>query len=366
MSEGTPRSLLVVLAGKAGANRHDYALFSGEAAPVEGVLTPGVTAPRADRLVWVVHGGETSVRILDFSARSLAQARAMAAFRLRDERADKAEPHVAVRALGGNSWLAAAIDPKDLRAHLAAAAALGLDPDVVLPDCLIPPAPADDAGGAIRFADRFAIRWPSHAMTIDADLAGLVLEGKPWRELSAEAAQAAIRQTGETPALNLRQGEFARRAPAPMGRRAAFAVLGGLLLALLVAAPAVDAIRAGAKARAARAEITQIAATALGPNARLVDPLRQLQGAAAAGSGGAAIADLLAPLFTALEAGNGLTLDSLVFETGEARFVVRHSTPQSIDALRVDLTEAGLAVELGASSAIGGGLSTEILVRRAP
>lgn len=328
--------------------------------------------PGGAKTIVVVPGAEALAKWVELPTRSEAQARAAAAYLLEDTLAAPRErTHLALGpAEADGVRLAVAVDRERMRAWLAEAAAAGIKPDVLTPDHLLLPAPADDSALSVRIGESVAIRARRLALTCEADLAAFMVGERSVRAIDteAEAERALIEGAGQAP-LNLLQGEFAPRAEISWSwagwRRP---------LALLAAAAAGPILLYGAQtiryelaANAARAEAEAAARAALpAAAAAAADPVglarQRLNELAAADAGG-----FLAPasaLFAAIEATPAAQLDQLAYTPdGVLRARVSYANYADIDRLRSAADEAGFALEEGETANAGGRLVTEIVLR---
>src|SRR3990167_3948230 len=132
------------------------------------------------RTVAVAPGADVLVRWLDLPVGGTAQVRAAARWALKDDLAG--DPERTVVALGPVAGegprLVAAGGAGLLEAWIAYLAALGVPPVAIVPDCLILPAPADDALSAAVFGADMGLRSAHFAATVQSDLVEAVAGGR--------------------------------------------------------------------------------------------------------------------------------------------------------------------------------------------
>lgn len=335
-------------------------------------------AMQPSRSVLVVPGGAVRIERLELQAHSEAQAQAAARAVLEGRLARPGALHVALdRDAGSTSRTVAAVDPDVLRAWLARAAALGLQPDAAVPEALLLPVPhggaiqrdtvADlrsgdshgsvDAGhvNVLDAGDRWLVRGPGLAFSAEPALAGSVLAGRETRFLAGrpeDFARNALR-----PQVDLLQGAFAPAARnRPSGRRR-LAWLAAALLASPLVLVGAQALRLEIAARTLESEATAAVREALpAAGSATRDGLQSRLGAArepqvfAAASGA---------LFAAVDAREGTHLLELEYQRGDAvRAVLFHAGADDIEALRASLAAEGWRLVEGGSTATPGGLRT--------
>lgn len=306
--------------------------------PVEG---PAI------RTVAVVPGSDVLVRWLDLPAGTGAQQRTAALWMLKDDLA--ATPDrvrlVLGPAVSGEPRLTAVVGEALLMAWIDWLAAMGLKPDVLIPDTLTVPEPFDDdVLTAVGFGPAVALRGRRFAAAIEPDMAEAVSGGRriepveDMRRVEQMLIAAAL-----NPPLNLLQG--APRASEGLNRWRLAAVLAAVVLALplvstlaLAARDDVAASRATGRAEAAaRAAFPDMPAAA--------DPVAEAKRriAVAVPPGGAAAA--AAALFAAVESVEGAELDSFSADPeAGVRATVSFRAYQDMDALKASVAASGLTL----------------------
>ena len=281
-------------------------------------------------------------------ARSPAQAQAAARIVVAEASAAPVDGlHVAVGEAAGDERPIGVVFSEQMRAWLAALAGIGIDPAAVVPAPLLLPAPAE---GYVRaeVGGQSVVRGITSGFADEARLTELVTAGQAVETLGRDAVEAAIIASATNPALNLRQGAFARRKRRaidwPVVRR--LAVLAGLILLVTLA---IDVVRIACYSMAADAAEAQAAALAReglprgadqGDASRLLaERLSRLRGPGAGFSG------TVAALASATREVDGAEVIAIAFEpTGELRASVAASGEAQANQLVSRLRDAGFAV----------------------
>lgn len=315
-----------------------------------GVLTPdgGGAGSAQLRTVAVCPGAETTLRWLDLPAGGAAQLRAAAAWALRETVAappDRLAVAVGPAGPAGEPRLAAVVSRALLQAWIEHLEALGVRADVILPDVLTVPEPDDDRTlNAVTFGDSLALRGRRFAAAVQPDLAELVAAGRPVVPLEDPAAvERALIAAARFPALNLLDALQPERRVGGDWRRTAVlaAAAAASPLILVLAAAFRDDLAARRIEAETRAQVLQTApelAGAADPAAVLRDRLRT-----APPPGGVSAA--AAALYAAVERVEGAELDILVADPGEGvKATISHPAYADMEAIRADMTRAGMAV----------------------
>lgn len=317
----------------------------------------------------VVPGEEVGLHWLELPI-GLAPAQAQAAARLlaADVSAQPlADVHVAVGREGEVGALrpVALTQTVAMERWLATLHALGLDPDLIIPDIALLPAP--DLG-FLRF-DRDGIalwRGPEAAFALEEELAELVVGEAPVAALDFEAFEAALPALVERPLVNLRQGPFAKRRPwrlqGPRLRRLGLLALALALVTLMLQIAQIMAYTFAADR--AEAETRRIAATALSRSpgssgaADLARRLTELRG------GGVGFSTIAGAVFTAIQAVPNVELAALTFGVdGSLRISARGDSPATLANLASRIEAAGYAVDRLAPRGTAGGQLQDMTVR---
>ncbi len=322
------------------------------------------------RITAIVPGEAVTIHWLEVPA-GLAPAQAAAAARLIAADAG-AQPvsdmHVAVGPEVEDSPLrAVAMVPAiTMAGWLGKLQAQAIDPDVVLPEPLLLRAPRE---GFVRIerAGLPLYRGPQDAFSVEPELAELIVAGAPVEALDEEAFEGGLVDAIADPAVNLRQGAFAKRRrwtiEWPLVRRLAM-----LTLALLVATLAIQLasiFRYTFEADALEMEANRVAATALQRSGPVTDGPRQLERRLSELRGsGPGYSVLAAAVFAAVRATPNVELTAVNFDqTGALRATVQADSPASIQTLQQRIEASGFAVSTSDARSGGGRPTTDLTVR---
>jgi len=224
------------------------------------------------------------------------------------------------------------------------------DHDIILPSpfLILPP-----EQGLVR-RDARAIpdyRGPAVAFTAEPELAALLIgdaQVEPADEISLEAG---LGEALEHPALNLRQGPFAKRRQWRVdkggARRVALLALALVAASLLLQVATI--MRYAFAADRLEAEAAEIAAAA-----------------PAAGDAGPGFAPIASILFDSVRAVPNVELTRIDYRPdGSLSAIVQFDSPATLAALRRHIEAGGVAVEAGAPQGGGGRPGTELVLRPA-
>jgi general secretion pathway protein L len=363
------REALLLFLGRAGGFDGWLRIAAGEVA-ARGAGLDGSEAHRSAPVVAVAPGDSVSLRWVDLPA-GLSPAQAAGAARLMA--ADySAQPldqlHVAVggEAAEGGGRCVGLVPLETMRAWLATAEEAGFDPERLIPETLLLPAPPDgvatwDAGPLRLYRGR------DEAFAAEPELGELLLAGRPAAPIEDGAFEPGLAEALEQAPLDLRQGPFARRrdwrvAPA-RARRLALLTAALLLVSLAVQVAAIA--RYNFAADEAEAETRRVAAAALprspgltNPEAELTRRLAELRG------GGAGFGATVGAVFEAVKATPNIELTALAFAPdGTLRATVQADSPAAIEALRQRVEASGFAAEAGPPRSGGGRRVADLTVR---
>jgi general secretion pathway protein L len=317
------------------------------------VLTRGVVEldgqpPEPMRTVAVVPGADVLIRWLDLPTGSPAQVAAAALHGLRDDLAAPAERLSA--ALGpvaatGERRLVAVVGRGLLQAWGDYLSSLGLKADVMIPDSLILPEPAEEGAlSAAVFGADLALRGRELALSVQPDLAEAVAAGRVLERIGrADEIERLLASAALNPPINLLAGAGRRVEADRRGWKRAAALAAALAvspLILTLASAGHDEWRArNAEHRAeaaARGAFPDIEANA----DAVVEATRRL--AKAPPPGGATAA--AAALFAAVESVEGAELDSLTAGDDGVRATVTYAAYQDLDALQQAMAGHGMSL----------------------
>lgn len=313
-----------------------------------GVVELGGAAPEPMRTVAVVPGADVLIRWLDLPSGSPAQVAAAALHGLRDDLAapnDRLSASLGPVAAAGERRMVAVVGRGLLQAWGDYLSSLGLKADVMIPDSLVLPEPAE--GGSLSaavFGADLALRGRELAISVQPDLAEAVAGGRALERIGrADAIERLLAAAALQPPINLLAGagrrvEADRRGWKRAGALAAALIVSPLILTLATAGHdtwrARDADRrAEAAARAAFPDIPADADAVAEATRRL---------ATAPPPGGATAA--AAALFAAVEGVEGAELDSLTADADGVRATVTYLAYEDLDALQQAMATRGMSL----------------------
>lgn len=327
----------------------------------------GDAGPTPMRTLAIAPGGDVLVRRLVLPVGSAAQVRSAALWALR---ADLATP---------GDRLSVALGPptKAGEARLVAVAAtalvhawddylqsLGVRPDAIVPDSLVLPAPyGSDTVFRRDLGADVVLRSADMAVTTQADLADLMLQGLTVEAVDDAGWARALAATALEPPLNLR--ETAARAFAT--NKAAWRLPVGLAAALLVSPLALTVaggLRDAAATDAARRRTATMIATAAPDLAQADDAVAQVRRRAeVALPGGVGLAS--AALFAAVEGVEGAEIDALSYEPARGlSATISYPAFQDLAALRASMAASGYSLNDESTVEDNGRVVSGVLVGR--
>ena len=318
---------------------------------------PGLVDPQTGQSMAVgavVPGDAVALHWLEIPA-GLAPAQAVAAARLLAADASAqpiADMHLAVGPEQEGSTLRpiALVPALAMGGWIGRLQAEGLDPDLILPEPLLLPAPEE---GFVRH-DRGPLplyRGATDGFSIEPDLADLVTRGAKVERLGADAFEAGLGAALASLPVNLRQGAFAKRRrwkiEWALVRR--LATLALILLLVTLAFQVATIFRYTFEADRIEAETRELARAA-GPTTPVM-----------AGPGYSALASAL---FGAVSGTPNVELTALIFDqNGALRATVGGDSPATLETLRQRIEASGFAVDLGPLRSGGGRPTAELTVR---
>jgi general secretion pathway protein L len=336
------------------------------AAHGEGLPAP---APDAEppRVVSIAPADAVTLHWAELPDRSTAQAVAAARLAVAEtSAAPLADLHVAV----GREDAAAerpigVVGVDRMRAWLAALAAEGIDPDAMVPAPMLLPRP-DRGFVRADLGGHGVVRGATSGFADEARLTELVTGDTPPETLDRDAVEAAVAAAAVAPALDLRQGPFAKR------RRRAIdwalvKRLGWLALAIVVVTLLISlfrVIRTDIAADGIEARTAIVAQQGLPAGATITDPERQLAGRLAAmRGGGLGFSRTAAAVFGAVQAVPGTELTALNFgETGVLKVTVTAENEAQANDLKRRIEALGFIVDASTFTANSGQVSGDLTV----
>lgn len=313
-----------------------------------GVVELGGPAPEPMRTVAVAPGADVLIRWLDLPSGSPAQLSAAALHLLRDDLAAPAERLSAV--LGpvpatGERRLVSVVSRSLLQAWGDYLSSLGLKADVMIPDSLVLPEPAEEeALSAAVFGADLALRGRELALSLQPDLAEAVAAGRMLERIGrADEIEGLLAAAALNPPINLLAGAGRRIETDRRGWKRAGALAAALTVSPLILTPAAaghDEWRArDAEHRAETA--ARRAFPDIAPNGDAVaEATRRLTTAPPPGGPTAAAA----ALFAAVESVEGAELDSLTADEDGVRATVTYPAYQDLNALQQAMAARGMSL----------------------
>jgi general secretion pathway protein L len=332
-----------------------------------GALAPDSPAtPFKGRTILVVPGTGVATRWLKLEngpARPIVEA---AAAVLKDEiGAPRASIHIALGNVEDDGARpVSVIDRRLMREFLDHAAALGISPDIVVPDHLMLPAPSDGVLAVAR-DDIMIVRGRRVAFSAETELALMLIGSRRRTSIeSEEGVELLFAEGSQSVEMNVLQQDFAaagrREAWGRLRRAAALATIAALSpLAIWTA----EIVRNEVSARALEARAQETARTLLG-NEESVDPIRELHSRAAALRANDAFMHSTRALFEAMSRIGGMELENLTYlDEGITRATLVHAVLFNVSALSDALQQSGIAVDQDAAQQRDGRTLTTITLK---
>lgn len=245
-------------------------------------------------------------------------------------------------------------------------AANGVDCTAMLPAALLLARPEN---GYVRaeVGDETVVRGPGAAFVDEAGITALITGGAAPVTLEREALEASIVAATAFPALDLRQGGFARRRRAIDWRWVRR--LGWLLAALLAVSVAIALVQLARYSFAAQAleqRAEALARQGLPPGETAGDAARQLRDRVAGLRGaGLGFSRSAAAVFSAVQGVPGSELHTLSFDAnGDVRMTLATQTEGQIIDVKNRLEAMGFIVEPRPFTATGGRFTGEFVVSK--
>jgi general secretion pathway protein L len=319
--------------------------------------------------VLIVPGTQVLARWLELPVRTEAQAGPAAALLLEEQLATPAsQTQVALGAPEIDSpRLAVVVDRSVLDDWIERATALGVFPDVVIPDHLTLPSSTLEDAVAVRFGETYAVRGEQLALSCEADLLPLILSDRPWREITeATEIEAILVAAAAAPVVNLLQPASVAAEPASTWRQLrAAAVMLGLLLLSPLALSAANIIRHDAATREVERRTEERVRDALPPAERIVNPDAQLQTRIEALRTTDPFPASAAALFGALQQVNGMDVEGMTYERGRPlRATVSFASSGDLDLFRTALRQVGHDAAVSGVTTLNGRNLSEVTLSR--
>lgn len=330
---------------------------------------PAIGEGERDTPVAIVPADAVTLHWAELPDRSVAQSTTAARLLAADASASPmAELHVAVGREGTNvERPIGVVAAARMQAWLVELAANGVDPAAVLPAPMLLPRPESgylraDLGG------EGVVRGPTSGFADEALLTELVTGGAAPDIVPREVLEAAIVAAVAAPALDLRQGVFARRRRQavdwPLARRIAWLALACLTVSLLISLVQIVRYSAAADALELRAE--QLARTGLPSGETVNNADRQLgERLSRLRGGGLGFTRTAAAVLDAVRAVPGSEVRTLSFDpAGAMRVTIATRNEGQIVDLQRRIAGAGLvATPMGAFQPVGGRITGDLMVK---
>jgi general secretion pathway protein L len=272
-----------------------------------------------------------------------------------DENDDQGRPHVVAIA-----------ERADMQHWLLWARDNGFDPDLVVPAALLLPEPEDGyVSGTIGGTS--LLRGQDVALPAEDSLVGLMVDGGAVTTLGADAVNRSVIAALETPPLNMRQGEFAKRTRLSVDRQqvtriavwCGFIALASLLIALIAI------VRYNGAASSLDADSLTLARTVL-PDAEDAESVEATldQRLAERGAGAYTFTGPVAGLFTAMQGTPSVSLTRLSRGAdGLLNATLASARAEDINAVLLALQSSGFTITATSSSDTSGRVLADITVR---
>ncbi|WP_299646703.1 type II secretion system protein GspL [Sphingomonas bacterium] len=320
-----------------------------------------------DRLIAVPPADAVTLHWAVLPTRSPAQATAAARILAGEASAvPAAELHVAVGEEGTEERPIAVVGAAAMRTWLAELALAGLDPQAMVPAPMLLPRP-DEGYTRAELAGGGVVRGRTSGFADEARLTELVTGGEDARVIGRDELTQALAAAIAAPALDLRQGPFARRRRRELDwaliRRLAWLALTILLVTLAIFVVRLAKYSFAADALEARA--AALARTGLPRGETIVDADRQLAERLGAVRGpGLGFTGMAAAVFAAVRATPGTEVTGLDFQpTGNLKISVAAARESLPTDLKRAIERAGFVVDASTFTSANGRVTGDMTVR---
>ncbi|RED15799.1 type II secretion system protein GspL [Parasphingopyxis lamellibrachiae] len=312
-----------------------------------------------EMVILVVPGSDVALHWADIPA-GLAPAQTMAAARIMADEVS-AEPleatHIAFGQADeeGHRWLAVTARAK-MDSWLGAAAALGIDPDGIVPEPVLM-APPETGVHVFRRAGLCSVRGQTRAFAAEPEIAALLIGDEPSEALGAEDFEGEVGAMLADAPLNLRQGDYAKRRQWKLDnayvRRVALLAATILLVTLLIQLTMIA--RYSFAADALEREAMERARDAIPGTVEIVNPETQLRAQLAGLGGGPGYGEQASAAFAAIRDTAGVELQAMIYDADNTLQLTAAAPGQAeLQALQQRMIAAGLLVTPGAVRDAGG------------
>ena len=323
------------------------------------------------RTILVVPGTEVVTRWLELEEGPQNRAAEAAAVLLKDQiSAPGDDIHIALGEPEDDGLRAVSVvDRALMQDFLDRAVALGILPDIVVPDHLLLPAP-DDGLLAVMLGDIVAVRGDHIAFSAEAELASMLIDARRRTSIERQSEIELLFGAASTRPLmmNLLQQDFgagARGRSRWSGYRR-FAVLAAIAALSPLAIWTAEIVRNEAVARGLEVRAEAAARGIIGDD-RSSDPIAELRGRVAELSANDVFMQTTATLFEAISHVPGVELENLSYlQDGAIRAALVHSATADVSALRGALEQSGIGLDEDAAQERDGRMTTTITLSKRP
>ncbi len=334
----------------------------------EAIVARGEGVPAVDDipLTVIVPAEDVTLHWAQMPVRSTAQAVAAARLLVGEASASPiTDLHVAVGDEGTEDRPIGVVAIARMRDWLNALAAQGIDPDAMIPAPMLLPRPAE---GFVRadFGGDAVVRGPTSGFADEQCLTDIVTGGNAPVTIAQDALEAAVVAAIARPALDLRQGVFAKRDPIAFDigqlRRAAWLVAAILLVTLAITLVQIARYSFAADAIEQRAD--RLARSGLPRGETVNDAGRQLEARLVRMRGaGVGFSQSAAIVFDAVRNVPGSEVRSLSFDsTGKLRVSLVTQNEGQVTDVMARIGARGLTATPSTFTSGGGRVSGDLTV----
>lgn len=351
-----------------GSDALPWLRIGSDGAVTQGASIAGLLPAEGGETIAVVPGDAVAVHWTQLPALAPAQAAAAARMLAADVSAAPVETlHVALGPVESDGWRALAlVDAGTMAGWMAVLAAAGVDPDRVVPAPMLMTAP-ESGVTVLDDGAQWQVRGERTAFAAEAALAQMLIGDAAVQATDAATWQAGLGAALAGPAIDLRQGMFARARAwrVDEGRLRRIGVMALVLVGVLLATQVAGILRYGFAADRAELQLADAARSVLprgtlvtAPRAQVAARLAQL------GGDGGGFGGMAAAVVTALRDHPTVMLHSLEFSPANGMVAVM-TVPAAgeREAVVAALAQAGLEANFGAPSQATGTPLVEMRVR---
>jgi general secretion pathway protein L len=341
----------------------DEIVDRGEGLPESGDPADPETLP----LVAIAPADDVTLHWAALPDRSIAQAVAAARIAIAEaSAAPLGDLHVAVgREDAADERPIGVVSLERMRTWLAVLASEGLDPDALVPAPMLLPRPEE---GFVRaeLAGQGVVRGAVSGFADDARLTELITGGEAPLTLDRNTVESALVAAASAPALDLRQGAFAKRRERSidwaLARRLAWLALA--IFAVMLMVSLIQIMRTTIAADGIENRADMVARAGLPPGATVTDADRQLnERLASLRGGGLGFSRTAAAVFSAVQSVPGTELTALSFtEDGALKITVNAQGEAQANDLKSRIQSIGFHVDASTFQSAAGQLTGDLTV----